>query len=198
MFKFEREKKGLKQNELADLIGVSQQTISKYENGTREPDITNLINLSRIFDVSIDYLLGLQNESQINHETFSNDNFQNLVLNELSKYNISEEVFSAEVNISSEKIHEYLHNRRCPSPDELVLIADYLGLSLDYLFSRSNRRNLSRDEELLLNDYKRCSLDSQRYISAKTNVLANEGLSNQDNLPLHKHEYTQANGTEDK
>lgn len=47
----------LSQVELANIIGVSQQTISKYEQGTREPDIETLLCLSRIFNVSTDYLL---------------------------------------------------------------------------------------------------------------------------------------------
>lgn len=47
----------LSQSDLAEKIGVSQQTISKYEQGTREPDISTLLRLSQLFNVSIDYLL---------------------------------------------------------------------------------------------------------------------------------------------
>ena len=47
----------LSQTELAKKIGVSQQTISKYEQGIREPDIATLIRLAKIFNVSVDYLL---------------------------------------------------------------------------------------------------------------------------------------------
>lgn len=48
----------LSQFELAERLGVSQQTISKYENGTREPDNNTLKLLSDFFGVSTDYLLG--------------------------------------------------------------------------------------------------------------------------------------------
>lgn len=47
----------ISQVELAEKIGVSQQTISKYEQGLREPDIATLLKLSNIFNVSIDFLL---------------------------------------------------------------------------------------------------------------------------------------------
>jgi transcriptional regulator with XRE-family HTH domain len=47
----------MSQFELAEILGVSQQTISKYENGTREPDNATLIKLSEIFNCSVDYLL---------------------------------------------------------------------------------------------------------------------------------------------
>lgn len=52
-----RRSKDLSQAQLAEILGVSQQTISKYENGSREPDNATLLRLSQIFDVTIDYLL---------------------------------------------------------------------------------------------------------------------------------------------
>lgn len=52
-----RKERNLSQSELAEKIGVSQQTISKYEKGIREPDISTLLSLSKIFNVSIDFLL---------------------------------------------------------------------------------------------------------------------------------------------
>ncbi len=56
-----RQKKGINQAELAKVFGVSQQTISSYEKGIREPDIETLNNLSDFFNVSLDYLLGKTN-----------------------------------------------------------------------------------------------------------------------------------------
>ena len=53
-----RKELNMSQAELAEKLGVSQQTISKYERGTREPDNETLAKLAEIFDCSIDYLLG--------------------------------------------------------------------------------------------------------------------------------------------
>ena len=53
-----RKEAGMSQFELAEKLGVSQQTVSKYEKGTREPDNATLVKLSEIFNCSIDYLLG--------------------------------------------------------------------------------------------------------------------------------------------
>ena len=50
-----------KQSELADIISVSQQTISRWVTGKFQPDIGQLIALSKVFDVSVDYLLGRSN-----------------------------------------------------------------------------------------------------------------------------------------
>ncbi len=56
-----RIEKGLNQVELAQAIGVSKGIISLWENALREPTLTNLLILAKFFDVSIDYLVGLEN-----------------------------------------------------------------------------------------------------------------------------------------
>lgn len=53
-----RNKKGVSQQQLAESIGVSQQSINKYENQGVEPDINTLICLADYFSTSIDYLVG--------------------------------------------------------------------------------------------------------------------------------------------
>lgn len=52
-----RKTQGLSQQELANQLGVSRQSISKWELGESQPDINNIITLSDVFDVSTDYLL---------------------------------------------------------------------------------------------------------------------------------------------
>ncbi|HIU80124.1 MAG TPA: helix-turn-helix transcriptional regulator [Candidatus Coproplasma excrementipullorum] len=45
---------------LAKSIGVSKGIISLWENGLREPSMSNLIALAKYFNVSVDYLVGLE------------------------------------------------------------------------------------------------------------------------------------------
>ena len=53
------------QEELADRLGVSRQTIYKWENEMSYPDITNINNLCDIFDVTSDYLIrGIEDKKQ--------------------------------------------------------------------------------------------------------------------------------------
>ena len=52
-----RKLKGWTQTELADKLGVTNQAISKWENGDSFPDTALLIPLSELFGVSVDYLL---------------------------------------------------------------------------------------------------------------------------------------------
>ena len=49
------------QQELADKMGVTKQTISQYERGVREPDFDSLAALCDFFNVSTDYILGKVN-----------------------------------------------------------------------------------------------------------------------------------------
>lgn len=53
-----RRNANMKQIELCKLLGISQATLSSWENGKYEPDINQLRELSRIFDTSIDYIVG--------------------------------------------------------------------------------------------------------------------------------------------
>lgn len=52
-----RKQNGWSQEELAVQLGVSRQSVSKWESGTSIPDLERIIKLSRIFGVSTDYLL---------------------------------------------------------------------------------------------------------------------------------------------
>lgn len=52
-----RKSKGISQLKLAIDLNMSQNTISRYETGEREPGINELIKICDYFDISIDYLL---------------------------------------------------------------------------------------------------------------------------------------------
>ena len=58
--KIARIKKGLKQEEVGELIGVSGVTVSRWELGLNNIPSDKLILLSKVLDVSTDYLLGLE------------------------------------------------------------------------------------------------------------------------------------------
>ncbi len=52
--------KKLKQCDLAKALSVDQRTISNWENSRNEPDFKTLVKIANYFDVSTDYLLGLE------------------------------------------------------------------------------------------------------------------------------------------
>ena len=52
-----RKKQGWSQEELAEKLGVSRQSVSKWESASASPDISKLVEIADIFEVSTDYLL---------------------------------------------------------------------------------------------------------------------------------------------
>lgn len=61
-----REASSVSQKQLASAVGVSQQSINKYENHKIEPDIDTMIRIADYFHTSVDYLIG---HTDIPHET---------------------------------------------------------------------------------------------------------------------------------
>ena len=53
-----RNRIGISQQALAAAVGVSQQSINKYENHNIEPDTKTLMKLADFFETSVDYLIG--------------------------------------------------------------------------------------------------------------------------------------------
>lgn len=56
--KAKRKEKGIKQSELANILGLSIQTISGYETGYAQPQIETLIAIADFFQCTVDELLG--------------------------------------------------------------------------------------------------------------------------------------------
>lgn len=62
-FKLFRKRKNLTQLEAATLIGVKSYQLANYESNRSEPSIKVLIAMSKVYDASIDNLLGNANEN---------------------------------------------------------------------------------------------------------------------------------------
>lgn len=76
-----RKKNGLSQEELGSKLNVSRQAITKWETDAGLPDTENLKELSRIFEVSIDYLLDNNNELPllVMKKKLDKDNYKNKI-----------------------------------------------------------------------------------------------------------------------
>lgn len=61
-----RQKFGLTQKQLADKMGVTSQVVSYYENQERTPSPEMLMRIAHIFNVTTDYLLGINTDQLLN------------------------------------------------------------------------------------------------------------------------------------
>lgn len=86
-----REKRNINQLKLALDIGITQESISKYENGNAFPSKDILVKLADYLNCSIDYLLDRTNNPQVNQDKTSTEdkNIENLIFryNRLSNEN---------------------------------------------------------------------------------------------------------------
>ena len=63
-FKACRKSAGLKQTAAAKLIGISQASISEYENNKSLPPASTIVAMAKVYGVSTDYLLGMTDEKE--------------------------------------------------------------------------------------------------------------------------------------
>jgi len=56
-----REAKGISQDNLAAELNLTNSSVSRWENGLQQPTISALFKLAQFFEISGDYLIGLEN-----------------------------------------------------------------------------------------------------------------------------------------
>lgn len=77
-----RKLSGMTQEQLAEKINVSRQTISKWESGGTSPDLKSIVKISKLFQVSLDDLLTEEDTSA------ANKNNEQITLEDLMKINL--------------------------------------------------------------------------------------------------------------
>ena len=68
-----REDNDLTQEDLASQLGISKRTLLRYESGVSEPTISVLISLSLLFNVSVDYIIGTKDTTEIDEISIKNE-----------------------------------------------------------------------------------------------------------------------------
>ncbi len=61
-----RERDNLSQTDMAERLSIAKSTLCHYESDTRQPPLGTLMRIAGTFDVSTDYLLGMEKDHQIN------------------------------------------------------------------------------------------------------------------------------------
>lgn len=104
-----RREKGYSQEQLALMLGVSRQAVSKWEAGTTMPDISKILQLSEFFEVTTDYLLKESVEERRSAKGDASEKFDELsetqtrILEKLEKMEESEGAAVREYEYISEK-----------------------------------------------------------------------------------------------
>ena len=61
-----RIEQGLTSKQMAEAIGVAPSSYSQYENGHREPDVFKIKEITKVLNISADYLLGIESKNKKN------------------------------------------------------------------------------------------------------------------------------------
>jgi transcriptional regulator with XRE-family HTH domain len=139
-----RKKQGLTQQEVAEFLEMTQPVYQKWESGNRKPSYENLSMLACIFDVSLDYLLGdyleISKERYLKFKKRKKEEKKNLFsvrLKELRlQHGFSQEELAEQIGIKQNSYSDWENGKSKPNYEKLEKIADFFGVSLDWLFGR--------------------------------------------------------------
>ena len=115
-----RQSKGLSQSELAQKVGISEQSVSFYENNRRKPKIETWNKLADFFNVSVPFLQGLTEPKNRLKELRQK---KNLTLKRLGKH----------VGMLDSTLSQYETGKREPGQEVWQKLAYYFGVSVSYI-----------------------------------------------------------------
>ncbi len=134
---------GYSQSEIAKLLKVGKSVYANWEINKRLIPLKNLADLANIYNINIDYLVGLSNRQE-NMDSFKIDT--DIISNNLrllmvdNNLNIKE--FSSLIKYSERAIHYYLNKERLIPTYVIYDIARIFDISIDYLLGRSSIKTL--------------------------------------------------------
>ena len=75
-----RKQKSWSQEEFAEKLDVSRQAVSRWENGTALPDAQNILRISKLFNVTTDYVLGRNEKTYIDVSGLTDEQISHISL----------------------------------------------------------------------------------------------------------------------
>ena len=130
-----RKENNLTQDELANKLNVSRQSISKWESGLSLPEISNLLLISEIFNCTIDSLL-LEETTPLEVPKESFETFGERLIYLRKKHHMSQELLAEALFVSRQAIFKYEKNLIYPDLDNIIKISKMYNCSMDYLLKK--------------------------------------------------------------
>ena len=133
-----RKERKLTQEDLANFVGVSFQVISKWECGESYPDITVLPALAKFFNITIDELIGAEDESMPKQE----ENVLEITIEELD---LSDRTFNCLKRSGIATVKD-LANK---AEEDMIKLRNFRQSSLEEVIQKLNSFGLSFRKEVL-------------------------------------------------
>jgi len=133
-----RLEKNLSQREIANIIGIAQQTYNHYEVGENIIPLKHLNSLANYFDVSIDYILGLTEIRKYQNSIKEIDMIKSgNILKDFRKSNkLTQTKLASILNTFHTVVVDYEHGKNLIATPFLYTICKKYGVSADYLLGK--------------------------------------------------------------
>ena len=129
-----RKASGVTQTALADALGVHPQTVSKWERGVSEPDISQLGDLAAALGVPLETLLGLPEAEQTYTGAFRAESLGRAVSALRAARGESQERLAAAVNVSPDAVSRWERGVTCPDVQALAALAAHFSVPVSELY----------------------------------------------------------------
>ena len=126
----------LSKKEVSDFLGLNNDTkIYAWLNNKNTPRFQTIVTLANLFKCSIDYLLGItDNFNEVKPNNTPDFDVQLRKILKASK--ISQYKLLKDKVVSQGHLNSWLKDKMLPSTENIIKLADYLNISIDYLVGR--------------------------------------------------------------
>ncbi|MTD30194.1 helix-turn-helix domain-containing protein [Planomicrobium sp. YIM 101495] len=103
-----RDREGYQQKDFATKLGVSNVVLSRYESDERKPDYDTLLKIADLFEVSVDYLLGRTEKTELNEDERTRNHYMSKISSEFPDMEL---MFDEMESLSAEdmqEVYEYI------------------------------------------------------------------------------------------
>lgn len=129
-----RTNKGLTQSEFSERLGIHLQTVSKWERGISEPDISALGDISAALGVSLEKLLGTGDGDVVYSGSFDAVALGKKIARLRRRRDESQSALAVALDVSTDTVSKWERGVVCPSIDGLALLAEHFSTPLSELY----------------------------------------------------------------
>lgn len=174
-----RTEAGMTQEELGMLLNVQNAAVSKYESGKVPLTGETLLKLSKIFNVSTDYLLGAEG---------GNTMIGGKIAELRKELELSQEELAERLNVKQPTVANWELDRREPDLETVKKIASLFGVTTDYLLGLAKGGNTMLGKRI--NELRKSSGMTQEEFGKKLGVIKQTVSSWENDLSEPNHAAT--------
>lgn len=183
--KFNRENAKKSVYDIETDLGISHQNQYNWEKGTREPSIVHCVKLADYFGISIDELIGREDNAFQPTENTRKNTMSMFRLKELRKeFNLTQESLAEKMGLKYFNIGDWERGKCEPCIADLIKLSKIFDVSVDYLIGNSDNfvtasqapihATLPEDESELLSLFRALSQEDKRGVMRIARSLAKD------------------------